>query len=105
MCHIDFSQPIGDEVEGTQEDSVGEKVVGNGKVHVGSNGNGHGAVLKVSSRSSRARVSKSLVVVNMKDLVLFLGHTGPNSVLIVEKPWLEVLRQFPAPVSRHVYGS
>lgn len=94
-----------------QEDSVGEKVVGNGEVHVGlngngiGNGNGNGAVLKVSSRSSQARESKSLVVVNMKDLVLFLGHTGPNSVLIVEKPWLEVLRQFPAPVSRHVYGS
>lgn len=108
MCHIDFSQPIGDEVEGMQEDAVVEKVVGNGKVHVGSNGNGngHGAVLKVSSRSSKARESKSLVVVNMKDLVLFLGHTGPNSVLIVEKPWLEVIRQFPAPVStRHVYGS
>ncbi|KAG0557990.1 hypothetical protein KC19_11G171000 [Ceratodon purpureus] len=107
MCHIDFSQPIGDEVEGTEEDSAGGKVVGNGKLHVGANGNGNGngVDLKVSSRSSRARESKSLVVVNMKDLVLFLGHTGPNSVLIVEKPWLEVLRQFPAPVARHVYGS
>lgn len=115
MCHIDFSQPIGDEAGPMEEESgKGPKAISNGKVHEGANSNG--ILVEGSSRTSSVRESKtlvtsngseskSLVVVNMKNPVLFLGHTGRNSVLIVEKPWLEVLRQFPAPVSRHVYGS
>lgn len=123
MCRIDFSQPIEEDGEEMQEaEATGVKAIGNGKAHVGSNGNGamvngNGVMVKVSS-SARSKSkglveggrggsgeSRSLVVVKMKDPVLFLGHTGPNSLLIVEKPWLEVLRQFPAPVARHVYGS
>ena len=129
MCRIDFSQPIADEVAEMEEDLV-VKAIGNGKAHdddshENGNGNGNGkvhgngAIVKVSSGShSEARESKSLVgsssgggeskslkVVKLKDPVLFLGHTGPNSLLIVEKPWLEVLRQFPAPVHRRLYGT
>lgn len=104
MCRIDFSQPIGDEIQETPEKPVNadQKAIGNGRNHAGSNGTVNGDIVKGSVRS---RESKSLVVVTMKNPVLFLGHTGPESVLIAEKPWLEVLRQFPAPVSRHIYGS
>jgi hypothetical protein len=41
----------------------------------------------------------------MKHPVLFLGHTGHSSAVVVEKPWLEVLQQLPAPVFRHIYGT
>ncbi|KAL2645510.1 hypothetical protein R1flu_013097 [Riccia fluitans] len=43
--------------------------------------------------------------VPFKDPVVFVGHTAQSSVLVVEKSWLEVLRQIPAPVYRHLYGT
>lgn len=109
MYHIDFSQPFADEVQGSRA----EVVIGNGIKHLGLNGTENGDRAKDSFRNSTEsksvnsirRQGKSLVVVNMKNPVPFLGHTGPESVLIAEKPWLEVLRQFPAPVLRHDYGS
>lgn len=108
MCHIDLSQPIGEEAAPLVEKMTenGSDAVDNRKGHAGVNGNGNGnGVLAGVNYSSNNGESKSLVVVNLKNPVLFLGHTGRNSVLIVERPWIEVLRQFPAPVSRHIYGN
>lgn len=36
---------------------------------------------------------------------LFVGFTGPNSAALLEKPWVDVLKQFPPPVYRHMYGT
>lgn len=104
MCHIDFSKPIRDEVEGGHEHPTrtGKQAHGNGERHAHANGNGK---MHDTSHRVRTSVGTNFVVIPFKHPVLFLGHTGPNSVLVVEKPWLEVLRQLPAPVFRHVYGS
>lgn len=120
MCHIDLSQPIGDEMDEMPVDSIeyGPKALVNGHKYVISSGNGlgNGNILKGSCRSSDGREnrlavsiskreSKSVNGVNMKNPVLFMGHIGPEFLVIVEKPWLAAMRQFPAPVSRHIYGS
>ena len=36
---------------------------------------------------------------------LFFGFLGPNSALLVERPWQEVLEQLPPPLYKHRYGS
>ncbi|KAI7999280.1 WD repeat-containing protein PCN [Camellia lanceoleosa] len=41
-----------------------------------------------------------------RDPVLFVGHLSKKSVLIVDKPWTEVVKTFDAPpVHRHIYGT
>lgn len=105
MCHIDFTKPIRDEVEDVGGGrATGNKVHRNGKARLHANGNGKIDDMSISPRNS-SRNSNSFVVVPMKHPVLFLGHTGHNSAVVVEKPWLEVLQQLPAPVFRHLYGT
>ncbi|XP_059631154.1 WD repeat-containing protein PCN-like isoform X1 [Cornus florida] len=41
-----------------------------------------------------------------RDPVLFVGHLSKNSVLIIDKPWMQVVKTFDAPpVHRHIYGT
>ncbi|GMH16469.1 hypothetical protein Nepgr_018310 [Nepenthes gracilis] len=41
-----------------------------------------------------------------RDPVLFVGHLSKSSVVVVDKPWLEVVKAFDAPpVHRHIYGT
>lgn len=42
----------------------------------------------------------------LTDPVLFIGHLSDGSMLVVDKPWMEVVKNFEAPpVHRHIYGS
>ncbi|CAM8911121.1 unnamed protein product [Rhodiola kirilowii] len=41
-----------------------------------------------------------------KDPVLFVGHLPDNSMFVVDKPWIQVVKSFDAPpVHRHIYGT
>ncbi|XP_052203016.1 WD repeat-containing protein PCN-like [Diospyros lotus] len=41
-----------------------------------------------------------------RDPVLFVGHISRNSVFIIDKPWMQVVKTFDAqPVHRHIYGT
>lgn len=41
-----------------------------------------------------------------RDPVLFVGHLSRNSLLIIDKPWMQVVKTFDAqPVHRHIYGT
>ncbi|KAL3698853.1 hypothetical protein R1sor_012929 [Riccia sorocarpa] len=90
MVQIDLSKPVKlNTMEGKE------------KSHSQANGS------KVSA-SENGNVSAhfgNYAYVPFRDPVLFVGHTAQSSVLVVEKPWLEVLRQIPAPVYRHLYGT
>jgi U3 small nucleolar RNA-associated protein 4 len=109
MCVIDFSKlMLEEEVDRAHDDAAvnaaGNQEHGNGtrKVVVHGNGNGNG-----SKHDGRSVPKKSIGTkfVPFRNPVLFLGHTGLSSVFVVEKPWSEVLQQFPAPVFRHVFGT
>ncbi|OMO85087.1 hypothetical protein CCACVL1_10432 [Corchorus capsularis] len=40
------------------------------------------------------------------DPVLFVGHLSKHSILIIDKPWMAVVKSFDAPpVQRHIYGT
>lgn len=41
-----------------------------------------------------------------RDPVLFLGHLSKSSVLVIDKPWIQVVKTFDAPpVHRHIFGT
>uniref|UniRef100_A0A803M2L7 Uncharacterized protein n=1 Tax=Chenopodium quinoa TaxID=63459 RepID=A0A803M2L7_CHEQI len=44
--------------------------------------------------------------VQFKHPVLFVGHVSKSSVIVVEKPWLEVVKSFSSqPIHKHIYGT
>ncbi|GMI93112.1 POPCORN [Hibiscus trionum] len=50
--------------------------------------------------------SKQFDIIGFRDPVLFIGHLERNSILILDKPWMEVIKSFDTvPVQRHVYGT
>jgi U3 small nucleolar RNA-associated protein 4 len=106
MCVIDFSKlMLEEEVDRAHDDAVnaaGNQEHGNGTRKVVVHGNGNG-----SKHDGRSVPKKSIGTkfVPFRNPVLFLGHTGLSSIFVVEKPWSEVLQQFPAPVFRHVFGT
>ncbi len=107
MCVIDFSKlMLEEEVDRAHDDAAvnaaGNQEHGNGTRKVVVHGNGNG-----SKHHGRSVPKKSIGTkfVPFRNPVLFLGHTGLSSVFVVEKPWSEVLQQFPAPVFRHVFGT
>lgn len=51
------------------------------------------------SRGMNGRVVRSL------HPCLWLGHMGPSDMLLLEKPWEEVLAALPPPLLRHRYGN
>ncbi|KAK8556583.1 hypothetical protein V6N13_064604 [Hibiscus sabdariffa] len=45
-------------------------------------------------------------IIGFRDPVLFIGHLARNSILMLDKPWMEVVKSYDtAPVERHVYGT
>ncbi|XXG56848.1 hypothetical protein AAC387_Pa03g4158 [Persea americana] len=60
---------------------------------------------KDSSQEPQLNGKKNFDISAFKDPVLFVGHLSEESLLIIEKPWLEVVQTFDAPVHRHIYGT
>lgn len=49
---------------------------------------------------------KNFDFVSLRDPVLFIGHLPKSSILIIDKPWVEVIKTFEAPpVHRHIFGT
>ncbi|XP_024544921.1 WD repeat-containing protein PCN isoform X1 [Selaginella moellendorffii] len=94
MCLIDFSKPVA-------KNAVIANGNGNGAPHHHHMGNGHANGV----HHHHHRKNKNFVLTPFKNPVLFVGYVAKSSLLIVERPWLEVLNHFQAPVYRHRYGT
>ncbi|MQM05672.1 hypothetical protein Taro_038481 [Colocasia esculenta] len=44
-------------------------------------------------------------VVPLTDPALFVGHMSEHSLLVLDKPWMNVIQTFDAPVHRHIFGT
>lgn len=60
---------------------------------------------KVHESETKEAGTRNFKFSYFRDPVLFVGHLSRNSLLIMEKPWMEVVRTFDAPVHRHIYGT
>ena len=49
---------------------------------------------------------RNFEVIPFENPVLCLGHTSKNSIFMVDKPWLQVVKSLEGrPVHRHIYGT
>ena len=99
MCLIDFKMSVDQDDEYVMisgQDSMVKSLRGtpvNGK-------------LKRKLRDCQTDGRKNFEIFPFRDPVLLIGHLSKTSVLIIEKPWLEVANTFDAPpVHRHIYGT
>ncbi|KAI7724816.1 hypothetical protein M8C21_021014, partial [Ambrosia artemisiifolia] len=87
MCYIDFGMPV---------DKEDDKKV-----------NSHDlSTFKKSKRKSVESRRKNFEYHTFREPVIFVGHLLKGSVLVIEKPWMQVVKGFDAqPVHRHIYGT
>lgn len=99
MCLIDFGMPI-DRDDDT--DLVNNQDLALRKLQIGKlkrKSKGHELETKSNGR-------KNFDFCAFRDPVLFVGHLSKNSLLIIDKPWIQVVNTLEAPpVHRHIYGT
>lgn len=130
MCLIDFGKPVdgGDSAQLTNEQGRKIRKLQNGKLNNLQMPEGYDEVtltngqelyaplkklqngrlkrkFKVHEVETREGGTGNFKFAYFRDPVLFVGHLSRNSLLIMEKPWMEVVRTFDAPVHRHIYGT
>ncbi|KAJ9560351.1 hypothetical protein OSB04_005511 [Centaurea solstitialis] len=99
MCYIDFGMPIGgdedhEKVKGEQDSSALKKLYK------------EGAKLKRKLIEVQESKKKNFEFCAFREPVLYVGHLSKGSVLVIDKPWLQVVKTFDAqPVHRHIYGT
>lgn len=97
MCLIDFGMPV---------DKDDDSDLANGqalmkKVH--SNG---GLKRKLNGLETKHGGRKNFEFCAFRDPVLFVEHLSKNSLLVIDKPWVQVVDTFDAePVHRHIFGT
>lgn len=103
MCLIDFGMPVDQEDEGdliNGQDSAIIKKLQNSPI------NGRlKRKLRESGLDTKLGDRKNFEFCAFRDPVLFVGHLSKNSLLIIDKPWADVVRTFSAPVHRHIFGT
>lgn len=98
MCLINFAIPADQDVEfKNRSDQPLEN-------HDYKNSNGAMRKRKFQDHESRTNETNFDFFV-FRDPTLFVSHFSENSLLIVEKQWKEVVRNFEAPVHRHIFGT
>jgi len=98
LCHIDMDQPLLPQQEGVQ-------IVGGGsssKQRRRQRQQQGPGVLRVDPASETGRNGRLL---KLEDSCLLVGHCSRSEVVLLEKPWQEVLQALLPPVYRHRYGS
>lgn len=97
MCWIDFGVPIdrddeSDRPNGLQSNSI--------------NGKRLKRKLTDSQAKSKLIARKNFEFYAFTNPALFVGHLSKSSILMIDKPWMEVVKSFDtAPVHRHVFGT
>jgi len=59
-----------------------------------------------SSLKRKHNHRKNFEILQFRDPVLFLAHPSKNSLLLIDRPWLEVAKSLETPpVHRHIFGT
>ncbi|KAI9201195.1 hypothetical protein LWI28_019972 [Acer negundo] len=103
MCLIDFGMPV-------DRDDESDLVNGQGSTFrklTSSPMNGKLKRKRIDCQTEAAKLNsrKNFEFFAFRDPVLFIGHLSKNSVLIMDKPWIDVVKTLGAPVHRHIFGT
>ncbi|KAH9301389.1 hypothetical protein KI387_012972, partial [Taxus chinensis] len=102
MCLIDFGKPVSqDDNDLSNGESLILQKLDKAKNDL-ANGNGKPKSGKLKHKPLIFS-DKNFVILPFRYPVHFLAHLSEDSIVIVEKPWGDVLQKFKAPVYRHVF--
>ncbi|KAK4722657.1 hypothetical protein R3W88_012890 [Solanum pinnatisectum] len=103
MCLIDFGKPVDGDDEAdlaNGQDLASKKLYStlvNGSLK---------RKLKGSDLETKLNGRKNFEFHAFRDPVLFVGHLSKTSTLIIDKPWIQVVKSFDTtPVHRHIFGT
>ncbi|KAF4351734.1 hypothetical protein CsatB_007397 [Cannabis sativa] len=99
LCRIDFGLPV------DQEDESG--IVNGQDGAVKSLGPPSGSLKrKLRDYQTKLLGRKNFDFVSFRDPILFIGPLSNNSILIIDKPWMEVVKNLEAPpIHKHLFGT
>ncbi|CAN6808654.1 unnamed protein product [Brassica oleracea] len=108
-CLIDFGKPVEEDEEndlpnGNLSKSLEGKLVNMGlKLGKGTNRKRR---LEEYQLEAKGKERKNFEILPSKHPVLFVGHLSKNSIMVIEKPWIEVVKSLDTqPVDRHIFGT
>ncbi|CAI0474104.1 unnamed protein product [Linum tenue] len=101
-CQIDFGMPVDREEDG----DLANGPVSTKKIRLKTPVNNGSLKRILKEYQTKTENRKNFEFHAFRDPVLFMGHLSENSILIVDKPWLDVVKSLEAPpVHRHVFGT
>lgn len=103
MCLIDFGKPVdGDD----EADLANGQDLASKKLYSTLVNGGMKRKLKGSDLETKLNGRKNFEFHAFRDPVLFVGHLSKTSTLIIDKPWIQVVKSFDTtPVHRHIFGT
>lgn len=96
LCHVDMDQPLLPQQEGLAVAGMSSKQRRKLRQQQGPGG------VRVDAAAGPGRNGRLL---KLEDSCLLVGHCSESEVVLLEKPWQEVLQALLPPVYRHRYGS
>ncbi|KAJ6675948.1 WD REPEAT-CONTAINING PROTEIN PCN [Salix viminalis] len=101
MCLIDFGMPVDRE-----EDSDLVNIQHSPLKKLQTTTMNGGLKRRLKEYQAETKLRKNFEILAFRDPVLFIGHLSENSILIMDKPWMDVVKTFEAqPVHRHIFGT
>ncbi|KAI3460141.1 hypothetical protein Pfo_016804 [Paulownia fortunei] len=97
MCLIDFGMPVDrdDDIDLANGQGLSRKLHSNGVLK-----------RKLHELETKHSGRKNFEFCAFRDPVLFVDHLSKNSLLVIDKPWIQVVDTFDAqPVHRHIFGT
>lgn len=107
-CLIDFGMPVERDDENDLVNGCVPKKLQNALLKGGLRcGNGtRKRALEDCQTELKLSGRRNFEVLPSKNPVLFIGHLSKNSVLVIDKPWMEVVKSLDTqPVHRNIFGS
>ncbi|GKV07473.1 hypothetical protein SLEP1_g19248 [Rubroshorea leprosula] len=102
MCSIDFGKPVDQDDD---SNLVNGQVSMLQKSQCSANGKRKHSSIDCQTEAKHMG-RKNFEFFAFRDPVLFIGHLSKHSILIVDKPWMEVVKTLEAqPLHRHIFGS
>ncbi|XP_009385680.2 WD repeat-containing protein PCN isoform X1 [Musa acuminata AAA Group] len=99
MCFIDFGLPVDQDDESSIHSDLPLEKNDYNKIFGGKRKR------KYLEQKSKPFNKKNFDFFAFRDPALFVSHMSDNSLLLIEKQWMEVVRNFDAPIHRHIYGT
>lgn len=106
---IDFGKPVEEDEENDFPNGNLSKTLEGKLVNMGlklGKGKTRKRWLDEYQLKSKSNERKNFEILPSKHPVLFVGHLSANSVIVIEKPWMDVVKSLDTqPVDRHIFGS